>query len=69
MQILGQVLAASLFTLAVFLISYKYGRAKERAVLAREDKNEYERMQKIHSANSSMSASERLDWLHKRKEK
>ena len=68
-QVLGQVLAAALFTLAVFLISYKYGQAKERAVLAREDKNEYERMQNIHTANSAMSASERLDWLRKRKEK
>lgn len=67
-QVLGQVLAAALFTFAVFLISYKYGQAKERAILERKDKSEYERMQKIHSANSAMSANERIDWLRKRKE-
>lgn len=65
--VLGQVLAAALFTWLVFWISVKYGRAKERAVLAEKDKSEYERMQKIHSANSAMSASERIDWLRKRR--
>lgn len=68
-QILGQVLAVALFAWFVFWISVKYGAAKERAVLQQEDKKEYERMQKIHSAHSTMSASQRIDWLRKWREK
>lgn len=68
-QILGQVLAVALFAWFVFWISVKYGAAKERAVLQQEDKKEYERMQKIHSAHSAMSASQRIDWMRKRLEK
>lgn len=68
-QILGQVLAVALFAWFVFWISVKYGAAKERAVLQQEDKKEYERMQKIHTANSAMSANQRIDWLRKRREK
>lgn len=68
-QILGQVLAVALFAWFVFWISVKYGAAKERAVLQQEDKKEYERMQKIHSAHSALSASQRIDWLRKRREK
>lgn len=64
-QILGQVLAVALFAWFVFWISVKYGAAKERAVLQQKDKKEYERMQKIHTANSAMSINERLDWLRK----
>lgn len=68
-QILGQVLAVALFAWFVFWISVKYGAAKERAVLQQEDKKEYERMQKIHAANSAMSANQRVDWMRKRREK
>lgn len=68
-QILGQVLAVALFAWFVFWISVKYGAAKERAVLQQEDKKEYERMQKIHTANSAMSANQRIDWMRKRREK
>lgn len=67
-QVLGQICAVSLFVWFVYWLSVKYGKAQERAVLAKEDKSEYERMQKIHSANSAMSASQRIDWLRKRKE-
>ena len=67
-QVLGQICAVTLFVWFVYWISVRYGKAQERAVFANEDKSEYERMQKIHSANSSMSASQRIDWLRKRKE-
>ena len=67
-QVLGQICAVTLFVWFVYWISVRYGKAQERAVLANEDKSEYERMQKIHSANSAMSASKRIDWLRKRKE-
>ena len=67
-QVLGQICAVTLFVWFVYWISVRYGKAQERAVFANEDKSEYERMQKIHSANSAMSASQRIDWLRKRKE-
>lgn len=67
-QMLGQVLAVAFFAWFVFWVSVKYGAAKERAVLQQEDKKEYERMQKIHSANSARSASQRIDWVRKRRE-
>ena len=67
-QVLGQICAVTLFVWFVYWISVRYGKAQEQAVLANEDKSEYERMQKIHSANSAMSANERIDWLRKRKE-
>ena len=67
-QVLGQICAVTLFVWFVYWISVRYGKAQELAVLANEDKREYERMQKIHSANSAKSANERLDWLRKRKE-
>lgn len=67
-QVLGQICAVTLFVWFVYWISVRYGKAQERAVLANDGKSEYERMQKIHSANSSMSASQRIDWLRKRKE-
>lgn len=67
-QVLGQICAVTLFVWFVYWISVRYGKAQERAVLENEDKSEYERMQKIHSANSAMSASQRIDWLRKRKE-
>lgn len=67
-QVLGQICAVTLFVWFVYWISVRYGKAQEQAVFANEDKSEYERMQKIHSANSVISASQRLDWLRKRKE-
>ena len=67
-QVLGQICAVTLFVWFVYWISVRYGKAQERAVLANKDKSEYDRMQNIHSANSAMSASQRIDWLRKRKE-
>ncbi len=49
------------------LLLLKHGRALERVESAKEKDKEYEKMQQIHSANSSKSASERLDWLRKHK--
>ena len=46
-----------------------HGRALEKVNTNNAKDKEYERMQKIHSANASMSASERLDWLRKKREK
>ena len=46
-----------------------HGRALERVNTSNAKDKEYERMQRIHSANASMSASERLDWLRKKRQK
>lgn len=55
------------YFLARLLINH--GRALEKVNENSKKDKEYERMQKIHSANSSMSASQRLDWLRKKREK
>lgn len=46
-----------------------HGRALEKINENNAKDKEYERMQKIHSVNASMSANQRLDWLRKKREK
>lgn len=53
----------AIYFLARLLINH--GRALQNNDESKANKKEYEKMQKIHSANSAMSASERLDWLRK----
>lgn len=50
------------------ILLIKHGRSLERVNSAKEKDKEYEKMQKIHSANSSMSVRERLDWLRQHRE-
>ena len=47
------------------ILLVKYGRSLEQVDSSKEKDKEYEKLQKLHSAHSSMSASERLDWLRK----
>lgn len=47
------------------ILLIKHGRSLERVSSSKEKDKEYEKMQKIHSAHSAMSADERLDWLRK----
>lgn len=71
-MIIGQLIKYGLFStglvillvfIAVLLI--KYGRNLEKIKATEEKDAEYEKMQKIHSAHTAMSANERLDWLRK----
>ena len=44
----------------------KFAKHNLEKIKATEEKDaEYEKMQKIHSAHTAMSANERLDWLRK----
>lgn len=74
MNITGQLIQGVLFLLAgggiivgsvVLLI--KHGRALEKVDNSTEKDKEYEKMENIHAHNSSMSASERLEWLREHK--
>lgn len=47
------------------ILLVKYGRSLERVDSSKEKDKEYEKLQRLHSAHSSMSASERIDWLRK----
>lgn len=76
MDFAGEIIKGSLFLTgglaiiagSVFLL-LKHGRALERVDNAKYNNEEYKRMQKIHTANSAMSASQRLDWLRRQQKK
>lgn len=76
MDFTGEIIKGSLFLMgglaiiagSAFLL-LKHGRALERVDNAKHNDKEYERMQKIHTANSAMSASQRLDWLRRQQKK
>ena len=70
MEVAGQVIKWVVFLTgglaiiagSVFLL-IKHGSALEKVNTAKEKDKEYEKLQKIHSTNSNMSARERLNWL------
>ena len=70
MELAGQVIKGLAFLIGGLtiivgsvILLIKHGRSLEKVDSAKEKDKEYEKLQKIHSAHSSMSATERLKWL------